>query len=114
MPRKSRGQDGGAGRPVDHAPPDTEDPGRDRYRFKARFGALIAATGVAGVPRALCHYLGELGLSYADLGFITHILSYRWTSDYPFPSQRRLAEQAGIGRTGIQRRAYALQALEYL
>jgi hypothetical protein len=77
---------------------------RDGYSFKARFGALIAATGVAGVPRALCHYLGELGLSYADLGFVTHVLSYRWTSAFPFPAQRKLAEQAGIGRTGIQRR----------
>jgi biotin operon repressor len=75
---------------------------------------LIAATGVAGVPRALCHYLGELSLSYTDLGFITHILSYRWTSAYPFPSQRKLAAQAGIGRTGIQRRICALQDLGYL
>lgn len=114
MPRKSRGQEGSASRPSDRASIAIEDSSKDRYRFKARFGALIAATGVAGVPRALCHYLGELGLSYADLGFITHILSYRWTSAYPFPSQRKLAEQAGIGRSGIQRRAYALQALEYL
>lgn len=87
---------------------------RDSYSFKARFGALIAATGVAGVPRALCHYLGELGLSYADLGFVTHILSYRWTSAFPYPSQRKLAEQGGVGRTGIQRRVYALQELGYL
>jgi hypothetical protein len=87
---------------------------RDDYSFKARFGALIAATGVAGVPRALCQYLGELGLSYTDLGFITHVLSYRWTTAFPFPAQRKLADQAGIGRTGIQRRVYALQALGYL
>ena len=87
---------------------------RDGYSFKARFGALIAATGIAGVPRALCHFLGELGLSYADLGFITHILSYRWTSAFPYPSQRKLAEQGGVGRTGIQRRIYALQELGYL
>src|SRR5205814_53487 len=71
-------------------------------------------TGVAVVPRALCHYLGELGLSYTDLGFITHILSYRWTTAYPFPAQRKLAQQAGVGRTGIQRRVYALQSLGYL
>jgi hypothetical protein len=94
--------------------PKSADTSRDEYSFKARFGALIAATGVAGVPRALCHYLGELGLSYADLGFVTHLLSYRWTTAFPFPAQRKLAEQAGIGRTGIQRRVYALQALGYL
>jgi hypothetical protein len=66
------------------------------------------------VPRALCHYLGELGLSYADLGFLTHLLSYRWTTAYPFPKQRKLADQAGLTRNGIQRRVYALQALGYL
>lgn len=109
MPRKSRQW------PDDNLPvdPDAEDP-RAQYRFKERFGALIAATGVAAVPRALCHYLGELGLSYADLGFITHLLSYRWTSAYPFPKQRKLAQQAGLTRNGVQRRVYALQSLGYL
>jgi len=110
MPRRKPAQPDGAA-PV--GPPAAPDR-RAQYRFRERFGALIAATGVAGVPRALCHYLGELGLSYADLGFITHLLSYRWTTAYPYPKQRKLAAQAGLTRNGIQRRVYALQSLGYL
>lgn len=87
---------------------------RDAYRFEARFGKVIAACGVAAVPRALCFYMGELGLSYADLGFLCHLFSYRWTSAVPYPRTRSLALQAGVTRAGIQKRIAALVSLGYL
>jgi hypothetical protein len=86
----------------------------DPYSFKARFGDLIASTGVTIVPRALFFYSGELGLSYADVGFVGHILSYRWTTTVPFPSQGKLAQQAGLTRRGLRLRVMALKSLGYL
>jgi hypothetical protein len=86
---------------------------RDDYRFEARFGKVIAAVGIAAVPRALFYYMGELGLSYADVGFISHILSFRWTSDVPYPGVEKLALQAGCSASTIQRRRQALEALGY-
>ncbi len=86
---------------------------REEYRFEARFGKIIAAVGIAAIPRALFYYMGELGLSYADVGFIGHILSFRWTSDVPFPGVEKLAHQAGCRASTIQRRRQALEELEY-
>lgn len=96
----------------DGARPDGR-PARSDYSFEARFGKIIAAVGIAAIPRALYYYMGELGLSYADVGFIGHLLSFRWTSEVPFPGVEKLARQAGCRASTIQRRRQAIEELGY-
>ena len=98
-------REGGAG-------PNSRHP-RSDYTFEARFGKIIAAVGIAAIPRALYYYMGELGLSYADVGFLGHLLSFRWTSEVPFPGVEKLAHQAGCRASTIQRRRQAIEELGY-
>jgi len=77
---------------------------RDKVNsFTRRFGSRLAEYGVAAAPLALDHYQGELGLSFAEVGFIKHILSYKWDERDPYPSLELMAQRTGYSVRTLQR-----------
>ncbi len=65
-------------------------------RFYELYGRTIAEQGVAPIPTALFRYQRELGLSFQEVAFICHLLSYRWTVKDPYPSIRELSKLTGV------------------
>ncbi|MDK2889216.1 MAG: hypothetical protein PWP72_2094 [Thermoanaerobacter sp.] len=65
-------------------------------RFYELYGRTIAEQGVAPIPTALFRYQRELGLSFQEVAFICHLLSYRWTVNDPYPSIRELSKLTGV------------------
>ncbi len=60
------------------------------YAFEIRFGGPVVELGVVPIPRVVLDHYAYLGVSDAQMTFITHILAYKWTADNPFPKRDRL------------------------
>ena len=71
--------------------------------FLARYGSVIAKDGVAAIPGSLFRYQGEIKLTPQLTWFVATILSFKWTSDLPRPSLRKLAERTGVSRNQLLR-----------
>ncbi|MGB9880412.1 MAG: helix-turn-helix domain-containing protein [Anaerolineae bacterium] len=66
-------------------------------KFYELYGKALAEKGVTPIPLALFRYQRKLGLTFQELAFVCHLLSYRWTSEgNPRPSLERLSELTGI------------------
>jgi len=65
-------------------------------KFYELYGFAIAKEGIAPIPVALFRYQRALGLSFQEVSFICHLLSYRWTVSDPYPSIEKLSELTGI------------------
>jgi hypothetical protein len=73
------------------------------YSFAARYGRVVLRRGVAAVPRALFTYQAELGLAPQQLWFIGYILSFQWSTELPYPSLRKMAQNTGYSERQIHR-----------
>lgn len=81
--------------------------------FLARFGSILAKSGVASIPQALFYYQAELGLSVEATWFASVLLAYRWTSDIPFPSLNRISKRAGVSVDTLRRYRRALEEVRW-
>lgn len=65
-------------------------------RFLERYGANIVSGGIAAIPTALFLYQRELDLTPQEIWFVSAILSYKWNTDLPHPSLKKMAERSGV------------------
>ncbi len=87
--------------------------GRGDFSFHARYGSVITKAGVAAIPSALFFYQGELGLKPEEAWFACVVLSYRWTSDIPYPSLAKICKRTGVPRATITRYRRGLQEAQW-
>lgn len=81
-------------------------------RPTARSGmpAEIAPT-YTEIPDALFEHAGALGLTFADVGFIGALWSFKWFADSPLnPSMDTLAERVGASRRTVSRQVARLES----
>ncbi|NNG67200.1 hypothetical protein [Caldanaerobacter subterraneus] len=64
--------------------------------FTARFGEVIVRSGIASIPDAVFSFQKELGLSVGECWFIAQILRFKWTTELPKPSLKRMADYTGV------------------
>jgi len=64
--------------------------------FTARFGEVIVRSGIASIPDAVFSFQKELGLSVGECWFVAQILRFKWTTELPRPSLRKMAEYTGV------------------
>ena len=83
--------------------PDTPDTPLTDTSFIARFGRVIARAGVAAVPQALFDYQAALDLSPSQVWFVCYILSFRWSTELPYPSLVKMEQRTGYTRRGLQK-----------
>lgn len=72
--------------------PKIENPNK----FYELYGQAIAKQNVAPIPIALFRYQKDLNLSFQELCFVCHLLSYRWTTKNPYPSIKQLSDLTGV------------------
>src|SRR5262249_46877986 len=82
--------------------------------FVARFGRGIARAGVIAVPAGLYQHQAALALSPQDCWFVTYILAYRWSTDLPYPSLRKMAARTGYTEQRLHTIKQELVAQGYL
>lgn len=84
---------------------DTPDPTladlADDTSFVARYGRVIAKAGISAIPLALFTHQKALGLKPTHMWFICYILAHRWSSDFPYPSLKKMAERTGYSQEHI-------------
>jgi DNA-binding transcriptional regulator YhcF (GntR family) len=86
-----------------------------QYSFTVRYGVrVIDAGGITSIPSILYRYGSALGLSPQDRDFIGHCLSYKWTSDDPWPAMRTIADRMGVSLRTVNRIAKHLVDKGYL
>lgn len=81
----------------------TTEAARKDYSFAARYGRIVLRRGVTAMPRALFTYQADLGLSPQHLWFIGYILSFQWSTELPYPSLRKMADNTGYSERQIHR-----------
>ncbi len=81
----------------------TTEAARRDYSFAARYGRIVLRRGVTAMPRALFTYQADLGLSPQHLWFIGYILSFQWSTELPYPSLRKMADNTGYSERQIHR-----------
>src|SRR5215218_4285839 len=64
----------------------------------ARFGRLIAGAGLAAIPQALFTQQRALALKPAHVWFVCYLLAHRWSTDFPYPSLRKMAVRTGYSQ----------------
>jgi hypothetical protein len=84
------------------------------HSFAARFGRVVLRRGVAAIPRALFTYQADLGISPQQLWFIGYILSFQWSTELPYPSLRKMAQNTGYSERQIHRIKDSLVSAGYL
>jgi hypothetical protein len=82
--------------------------------FLARYGRVLLRAGIATVPQALFTHQAALALTPQQIWFIAYILSYRWTTDVPYPSLSKMAARTGYSRRQLQNIKDRLVAQGYL
>ncbi|MBE3592211.1 MAG: hypothetical protein IMW84_04900 [Thermoanaerobacter sp.] len=82
--------------------------------FTARFGEVIVRSGIAGIPDAVFSFQKELGLSVGECWFIAQILRFKWTTELPRPSLRKMAEYTGVSERTLHNYKNSLIEKGYL
>ena len=95
-------------------PPPTDSALAADTSFVARYGRVIAKAGIAAIPRALFRYQQQLALSPTQVWFICYILAHRWSSDFPYPSLKKMAERTGYSQEHVHTTKDELVQLGYL
>lgn len=65
-------------------------------KFIARFGEVIMRDGIASIPNAIFAFQKELGLNVGECWFVAQILRFKWSTELPRPSLRKMAEYTGV------------------
>jgi hypothetical protein len=82
--------------------------------FVARYGRVIAKAGIAAIPLALFNQQKTLRLKPTHVWFICYILAHRWSSGFPYPSLKKMAERTGYSQEHIHTIKDELVQMEYL
>ncbi|ABY93712.1 MULTISPECIES: hypothetical protein [Thermoanaerobacter] len=82
--------------------------------FTARFGEVIVRSGIASIPDAVFSFQKELGLSVGECWFVAQILRFKWTTELPRPSLRKMAEYTGVSERTLHNYKNSLIGKGYL
>lgn len=82
--------------------------------FRARWGESLTKQGFTQVSNAFLVHYSELGITTEEALFIIHVLRYKWTVEYPFPSFETIATQMGKSRGTVQGYARSLEEKGFL
>jgi hypothetical protein len=82
--------------------------------FVARYGRVIAQAGLIAVPAGLYTHQAALGLRPQGVWFVTYILAYRWSTELPYPSLRKMAARTGYSEQRLHEIKGELEAQGYL
>lgn len=82
--------------------------------FTARFGEVIVRSGIASIPDAVFSFQKELGLSVGECWFVAQILRFKWTTELPRPSLRKMAEYTGVSERTLHNYKNSLIEKGYL
>ena len=86
----------------------------DDTSFVARYGRVIAQAGLIAVPAGLYTHQAALGLRPQAVWFVTYILAYRWSTELPYPSLRKMAARTGYSEQRLHEIKGDLEAQGYL
>ena len=75
---------------------------------------MILSWGVATAPLAIYKYQLELWLSATEVWFIQYILSFKWTSWFPYPSLKKMAKTSWTSPTSLHKYKNSLIQKWYL
>ncbi|MDN5332133.1 MAG: hypothetical protein PWP45_1358 [Tepidanaerobacteraceae bacterium] len=82
--------------------------------YFARFGEIIARNGIASIPDAIFSFQKELGLGVGECWFIAQILRFKWTTELPRPSLRKMAAYTGVSERTLHNYKNSLVEKGYL
>ena len=82
--------------------------------YFARFGEIIARNGIASIPDAIFSFQKELGLSVGECWFVAQILRFKWTTELPRPSLRKMAAYTGVSERTLHNYKNSLVGKGYL
>ncbi|WP_223156831.1 helix-turn-helix domain-containing protein [Thermosediminibacter oceani] len=82
--------------------------------YFARFGEIIARNGIASIPDAIFSFQKELGLSVGECWFVAQILRFKWTTELPRPSLRKMAAYTGVSERTLHNYKNSLIEKGYL
>ncbi|WP_246110704.1 helix-turn-helix domain-containing protein [Thermosediminibacter litoriperuensis] len=82
--------------------------------YFTRFGEIIARNGIASIPDAIFSFQKELGLSVGECWFVAQILRFKWTTELPRPSLRKMASYTGVSERTLHNYKNSLVEKGYL
>jgi hypothetical protein len=89
------------------------DKKQDKTKIVQIWGEILDE-GFTSVPNILLRYRSRIGLKPKHIMLIIDIMSYKWDSEYPFPSYSTLASRSGIEERSVKRITQDLEELKLL
>jgi DNA-binding MarR family transcriptional regulator len=89
------------------------DKKQDKTKIVQIWGEILDE-GFTSVPNILLRYRSRIGLKPKHIMLIIDIMSYKWDSEYPFPSYSTLAHRSGIEERSVKRITQDLEELGLL
>jgi hypothetical protein len=89
------------------------DKKQDKTKIVQIWGEILDE-GFTSVPNILLRYRSRIGLKPKHIMLIIDIMSYKWDSEYPFPSYSTLALRSGIEERSVKRITQDLEELGLL
>jgi len=89
------------------------DKKQDKTKIVQIWGEILDE-GFTSVPNILLRYRSRIGLKPKHIMLIIDIMSYKWNSEYPFPSYSTLASRSGIEERSVKRITQDLEELRLL
>lgn len=79
------------------------------HRLAARYGASLLTAGHTALPNLAFVYYARLGVTEAELVFISQLCSYWWGADDPYPGEAAIAARMGKSKRTVQAYARSLE-----
>ena len=89
------------------------DKKQDKTKIVQIWGEILDE-GFTSVPNILLRYRSRIGLKPKHIMLIIDIMSYKWDSEYPYPSYSTLAHRSGIEERSVKRITQDLEELRLL
>lgn len=72
------------------------------YKFADKWSPRVALSKFTQLPNLLILHQADLEITAPELNVIIHILYYKWTEDYPYPSAKTLGDQIGMAEHTVR------------
>ena len=89
------------------------DKKQDKTKIVQIWGEILDE-GFTSVPNILLRYRSRIGVKPKHIMLIIDIMSYKWDSEYPYPSYSTLAHRSGIEERSVKRITQDLEELRLL
>ena len=78
---------------------------------------VVFTDGFLAVPLILLKNLqtvGEYGLSPTEFVFLLQLMTFKWDTNAPYPSYKKIAEQMGVSEVYVRKIARSLEEKKFL